>query len=242
MTGCWSSLRLASPRGCRSGAATASAGLPSSARRSAPSPASCPAWPGRLRRALSRQWVSTTTRPTTCGSCSTEQRQATGTVPTDATLRRRAIPRRARRLAGDPALPVRTSGARTAGAGGRRDGCASATASTRSRPHPTTASSSGCPTPRTPHRAPSCSSSTPTRSNRSSPPRSAVRRCSPPGSANARRAPCCCRAAIRASGRRCGISGSAPRSCSTWPANTPTSRSCSRPSASACRTSTTFRR
>ena len=33
-------------------------------------------------------------------------------------VRRRAVPRRARRLAGDPALPVRAAGARPAGAGG----------------------------------------------------------------------------------------------------------------------------
>ena len=43
-------------------------------------------------------------------------------------------------------------------------------------------------------------------------------------------------------GRRCGISASAPPSCSTWPASTRTSRSCWRRSVSACRTSTTCRR
>ena len=154
-------------------------------------------------------------------------------------VRRRTVPRRARRLAGDPALPLRASGARAAGAGGRHAGCGSATASTRSRPPPTTASSCGCPTPRTPPRVPTCSCSTPTRSSRSSPPRSAARRCSPRGSANAPPARCCCRAGIPASGRRCGISGSAPRSCSTSPASTRTSRSCWRRSANACRTSMT---
>ena len=44
-----------------------------------------------------------------------EQRTATGTVPSDATLRGRAVPRRTRRLAGHPALPLRAAGARTAG-------------------------------------------------------------------------------------------------------------------------------
>jgi ATP-dependent Lhr-like helicase len=53
--------------------------------------------------------------------------------------------------------------------------------------------------------------------------------------------PCCYRGGIRASGHRCGISVSAPRSCSTWPANIRTSRSCWKQSASACRTSTTCR-
>ena len=88
-------------------------------------------------------------------------------------------------------------------------------------------------------RAPTCSCSTPTRSSPSSPPRWAARRCSPRGSANVPPAHCFCRAAIPASGRRCGISGSAPRSCSTSPASTRISRSCWRRCANACRTSTT---
>ena len=91
-------------------------------------------------------------------------------------------------------------------------------------------------------RVPSCSSSMPTRSTRSSPRRWAVRRCSPPDSGNAPRVRCCCRDDTPAAGRRCGISVSAPPSCSTWPANTRTSRSCWRRCASACRTSTTCRR
>ena len=45
-----------------------------------------------------------------------EQRQATGHVPDDRTLVRRAVPRRARRLAGGAALPVRRPGARAVGA------------------------------------------------------------------------------------------------------------------------------
>ena len=66
-----------------------------------------------------------------------------------------------------------------------------------------------------------------------------VSACSRRGSANARPARCCCRAATRAAAHRCGISASAPPNCSTLPANTPTSRSCWKPSANACRTSTT---
>ena len=171
-----------------------------------------------------------------------DQRQATDAVPTDSTLRGRAVPRRARRLAGDPAFALRAAGARTAGAGRRRDGCVSATASTRSRRPPTTASSCACPIPRTRRPAPNCSCSNPTRSSRSSPRRSAARRCSRRGSGSARRARCCCRAAIRASALRYGTSASARRSFSMSPANTRTSRSCWRPSANACRTSTTCRR
>ena len=73
-------------------------------------------------------------------------------------------------------------------------------------------------------------------------PRSAARRCSPPGSASAPPARCCCRAATPASARRCGSSGSGRPHCSRSPASTRSSRSCSRPCASACRTSTTCRR
>ena len=51
-----------------------------------------------------------------------------------------------------------------------------------------------------------------------------------------------CPADTPASGPRCGISVSAPPSCSMWRANTRTSRSCWRRSASVCKTSTTFRR
>ena len=40
------------------------------------------------------------------------------------------------------------------------------------------------------------------------------------GSASAPRARCCCPATTRASARRCGSSGSGPRSCSTWRAST----------------------
>ncbi len=71
--------------------------------------------------------------------------------------------------------------------------------------------------------------------------RSAPRRCSPPGSGSAPPGRCCCRAATRAAASRCGSSGSAPRSCSTSPASTPTSRSPWRPPGSACRTSSTCR-
>ena len=106
---------------------------------------------------------------------------------------------------------------------------------------PDTFSESG-PTLPTSHRVLNCSSSTPTRSTRSSPRRWAVRRCSPRDSGSARRVPCCCRGGTRAGDRRCGINVSAPRSCSTWPANIRTSRSCWRRSANACRTSTTCRR
>ena len=69
-----------------------------------------------------------------------------------------------------------------------------------------------------------------------------ARASSPPASARRRPARCSCRGAGRASARRCGCSGSARTTCCRWPRATPRSRSCSRPTASACRTSSTCRR
>ena len=59
-----------------------------------------------------------------------EQREATGHAARRPHHRRRAVPRRARRLAAGRALAVRRAGARAVGAGDRGAGCASATAST----------------------------------------------------------------------------------------------------------------
>ena len=67
----------------------------------------------------------------------------------------------------------------------------------------------------------------------------ATRRCSPAASASARRARCCFRGAVPARARRSGSSGSAAPRCSRWRAGIRRSRSCSRPTASACRTSST---
>ena len=72
-------------------------------------------------------------------------------------------------------------------------------------------------TPSRPRSARPTSPSTRARSTRSSPTRSAAPRCSPPASASAPPARCCCRAAARASAPRCGSSASAPPSCSRWP-------------------------
>ena len=83
------------------------------------------------------------------------------------------------------------------------------------------------------------SNSTPTKSPTSSPNRWATPPCSPPGSASAPPAPCCCRAATPASARRCGSSGSAPSSCWMWPATTRRFRSSWRRCANASRMSTT---
>ena len=72
--------------------------------------------------------------------------------------------------------------------------------------------------------------------------RSRTRRCSRRGSARTPPGRCSCRAAGRARARRSGSSASARRTCWPWPAATARSRSSSRPTASACRTSSTCRR
>ena len=99
-------------------------------------------------------------------------------------------PRRGRRLARHPSFPLRHESARAVGAGRQRPHPRAARASKDRRSRATTASSRGFRMPRPSRRAPSCSSSTPTSSSRSSPTRSADRRCSPRGSASARRARC----------------------------------------------------
>ncbi|OOK83890.1 helicase domain protein [Mycobacterium kansasii] len=169
-----------------------------------------------------------------------DQRAATRVVPTDTTL----LVERFRDELGDwrVILHSRTGCGCTDRWRWRwAGGCGSATTSTRSPPPPTTASWFGCPTPGTHHPARNFSFSTPRRSTTSSPPRWASRHCSPPGSGSRRRGLCCCPVATPAAARRCGTSASAPPSCSRWPANIPTSRSCWKPSASACKTSTTAR-
>ncbi len=122
-----------------------------------------------------------------------EQRQATGVVPTDATLVVGAVPRRAGRLAAPPALPLRAAGARSAGTRGVARTCTERY-SIDEKP---TASDDGIIVRAARHRRKAARgghfrTSRPTRSNRSSPPKWAGRRCSHPGSGNALPAPCCC--------------------------------------------------
>ena len=75
-----------------------------------------------------------------------EQREATGHLPDDRTDRGRALPRRARRLAGRDPLALRRARCTRRGRWRVGAGCASATASTCRRCTPTTASCCGCPT------------------------------------------------------------------------------------------------
>ena len=187
---------------------------------------------GRVRRVRDRQPVAADRRAT--------RRDHRGAVGHHAGGG--ALPRRTGRLARHPALALRPAGARSAGAG-RRQAALRALRHRREadrlrrRHHRPAARHSTTPPPA---RTSSCS--IPTRSSRWSPPRSARRRCSRRASENARPGHCCCRAATPVSVHRCGISGSGLPSCSTSPAATPTSRSCWKRCASACRTSTTCRR
>ena len=214
------------------------AGPPNSARRSASSCASCrsatrdeaaPAAASRARRQRHHQPARAGRR-----AAAGHRRSAHRPHPGG-----RTVPRRARRLATGAALALRAAGARAVGARGRRPPAGALRRRRRAdrvrrRHHRPPARHRGRRRPaRTVRR------STATRSRTSSPTRSAARPCSRPGSASAPPARCCCRAATPASGRRCGSSGSGRRSCSTWPASTRRSRSCSRRCANACRTSTT---
>ena len=105
--------------------------------------------------------------------------------------RRRALPRRDRRLAGVPPQPVRHAGARAVGDGHRAPPDGALRAARSRRCGATTASSSGCPRRPTSCRSTSCSS-TPTRSTSWWCPRCPRPRCSRPASGSARRGRCCC--------------------------------------------------
>ncbi len=96
--------------------------------------------------------------------------------------RRRALPRRDRRLAGLHPDAVRGAGPRAVGDGDRRRGCASRSGSTCSRSGRTTGSRSTCPTP-TCRRRRRVARSTRTRSRSSWSPRWGRRRSSAPASA-----------------------------------------------------------
>ena len=156
----------------------------------ASSRATCrPPRPRRPRSGCARR-ASTSRRATNLLAYLAEQREATGTLPTDTHAHGRARSRRGRRLARDPAFPVRHEGARAVGAGRQRahpraPGRRGVGGRERRRHH---RAGAGCRRPS--RRAPSCSCSSPTSSSRSSPTRSAGRRCSPRASASAPRAPC----------------------------------------------------
>ena len=218
----------ASRAGCRSGRATRSAGRSSSAGRSARSSASWPrSTPAQARAAGARPPGWTTWAADNL--LAYLRRAARGDRPPARRPhdRGRAVPRRARRLAGRRPLAVRRPGARAVGAGDRPPGCASGTASTSQAMHADDGIVLRLPDIEVDdgrRRSLDVADLVAARPGRGrgrwSPPRSAGRRCSPPGSASARPAPCCCRAATPAGAARCGSSASGPPSCCRWPAST----------------------
>ena len=104
---------------CRSGTATARAGRSSSVGRSASSCATVRAAAARrgARRSCTTTTTSTSGPPPTCSQYLDEQAEATGVGARRPHDRRRAVPRRDRRLAGLRALAVRRAGARAVGHG-----------------------------------------------------------------------------------------------------------------------------
>ena len=126
--------------------------------------------------------------------------------------RRRAIPRRDRRLAALRALAVSAGACTRRGRWRSRRASATRSASRPTRSGRTTASSSTCRM-RTSRRERSSSSSTPKRPRTSWWPSSAPARCSARGSARTPRARCSSRAPTPAAARRCGSSASRRSRC-----------------------------
>ena len=157
--------------------------------------------------------------------------------------RRRALPRRAGRLAARRPDAVRRPGPRAVDDGARGPARGAPRASRSRRSTPTTASRSGCPrASRASTASRRCCSRIPRRSRTWSSGGWGSRACSPAGSGRTRRGPCSSRDAARAPAPRCGSSASGPRTCSPWPRGTGASRSSSRRTASASPTCSTCRR
>ncbi len=220
-TGCSSRPRRASPAGCRSGRATSSAVRPSSARPSARSSASS--------TALARRGAATGCSPTGLDDLGRRQprhlparaAQATGHVPDDRTI----VVERFRDELGDWRMCIHTPfGGGVHAPWALCDQRPAARPLRRRRPGDARRRRHRAADPRHRGRRPpgaeSRARSTPTRSSSWSPTRSAVRRCSRPGSASARRGRCCCPGATPGGASRCGSSASGPRSCSRSRAST----------------------
>ena len=213
---------------------------------------------GRARCASST--TSTSSRPRTCCATSTRSSRRRAPCPTDRTI----VVERFRDELGDWRVcvltPVRGARPRAVGAGDRGAAARGDWASRSSRSGRTTASSSACPRPTRAARrggerpardgwrprGPAAGTRPIGRAHRLRRDRGAGdrrssgrRRCSRAASGRTRRARCCCRAAGPASGRRCGRCASARRSCWRSPAATARSRSSSRRTGSASRTSST---
>ncbi len=165
-------------------------------------------------------------------------RRAAADRPPD---RGRAVPRRARATGGSPSCRRSAPGSTPPGPWPSRPSCGTGSAS-RSRPSgATTGSSSACPRPR--RRPPVDVGPARPRRGRGAGGRRgrATRPCSPPASGRTRPGPCCCPGAGPGPAPRCGSCASGPPTCWRWRRSTARSRSCSRPTGSACATSSTCR-
>jgi ATP-dependent helicase Lhr and Lhr-like helicase len=234
-TACSSRPRPASRARCRSGTATRPAGRSSSAlgdRRSCASSALPRERRGarararpRPRRARRRNLLAVPRRAARGHRCRARR-------PHD---RRRALPRRARRLARLRALAVRRPRARAVGDGDRRAAARGDSASTSQTMWSDDGIVVRLPGRRTPPPDPALLLPRPRRGRVARRRRSsAARRCSRRASASAPRARCCCRAAVP--GQRTPLWQQRKRAADLLrsPRATARSRSCSRPTASAC--------
>ena len=207
---------------------------------------SCASWPSGSTQPDCLDWLRARVLPrrrggpqpariTSAGSCA-----APAALPTDRTLRDRGVARSARRLAGDPAQPVRQPAAPgpAAGAGGPAAAAARLSAAVpaprRRRPHPPDRHRRAGARPVRRPDAGERRGADPRRAGRQRPVRPAL----PPergaGAAAAARPG-------RQAGARCGCSGCAAATCCRSPGGIPTSPSSSRRSANACTTTSTCR-
>ena len=210
--------RRASRESCRSGTATPWGARWNSGGRWGRSCASSAAWARRPPGSGSSPPGSISGPPTTCSPTSLSSGRPPGTCPMTAPSSSSAFATSSA-TGGWPSTPPSAPRSTPRGRWPSAPGCASGPGSMSKSCTPMTASSCDCPTPmRSPR--PTSPSSTPATSKPSSPRRSADRRCSRPGSANARPGRCCCPSATRGGGRRCGSSANARPSCSRSPGST----------------------
>ena len=249
------------PGGCRSGRATPPAGRRSSAGRWARWVRELGALPDDDARGAGRGAPGWTRgRPTTCSRTCASSARRPASCPSDTDAGGRAVPRRARRLAGRPALPVRRPRARAVGDRHRRAAARAVRRGRRGdalrrRDRAAAAGHAG-------RRATARLVDDPWAGVRRTGDRPARTCCVDPdevldavraelGSLGDVRRPvprgrepraAAAPPPARTGASRCGSSASGRRSCCPWRPSTPTSRSCSRPCASACRTTSTPRR
>ena len=235
--------RRASPARCRSGTATAPAVRSSWARRIGEFVREIRAAARRRGRSPGCETATTSTRWAADEPARLPRRAGRGhrRGARRSHHRRRAVPRRDRRLADLRALAVRRPGPRAVGDGaaspaGRALGHGRRADVERRRHRVAPARGRR----RAAHRRAAHRPRRDRRAHRQ--PAARTRPCSPAGSGSARLGRCCCRAAAPTAARRCGSSARRRPTCWRWRPSTRASRSCSRRPASAATTCSTCRR